>query len=111
MFATVEEAAKAATMLQRFGRVGSITQAGPYGFEVCIAGVGEPFEDWEQVADFLLARQKEPPQEDRPARVDRAEALAYVETARAIVTSCTGDRDQAIIALTYAVEKALGLSR
>jgi hypothetical protein len=60
---------------------------------------------WDELADVLAAGYRSP-REDRRAG-PAAEADAYVRTARAIVASRTGDRDQAIIALTHAIDKLL----
>lgn len=53
MFATVEEAEKAAAMLRRFGNQESWPVPVEDGTVLGI-GHGESIADWEQVADFLL---------------------------------------------------------
>jgi hypothetical protein len=63
MFATVEEAEKAAAMLRRFGGVTGDIYTHPDGLQLN-PGPGERFLwDREDVADYLLARQDDPEEE------------------------------------------------
>lgn len=82
MFATIEEAEKAAAMLRRFGNtdlwvIHAHNQAHALGI-----GHGETICDWEELADYLLARQDDPQgdQTDRRTRL-LTEARTYLDLA------------------------------
>lgn len=80
-FATVEEAAKAAAMLRRFGVYAAEPRKGDDGRWKIDPGVDQAYLwDWEQVADYLLARQ-DAPREDHADKTDRrAGQLAIFRT-------------------------------
>jgi hypothetical protein len=64
MFATVEEAEKAARMLRRFGVWAAEPRRGDDRRWRIDPGVGQAYlADWGQVADYLLARQDDPEDE------------------------------------------------
>jgi hypothetical protein len=109
MFTTTEEAAKAARIVGRItGRRAEVWPDADRGLAVGFADESRAhlgYISWDELADFLAAGYR-PPREDR--RVGPvADADAYVRTARAIVASRNGDRDQAIVALTHAIDKLL----
>jgi hypothetical protein len=109
MFANKAEAERAARAASRItGRRAEVWPEADRGLAVGFADESRAhlgYISWDELADFLAAGYRSP-QEDRRAGLV-AEADAYVETARAIVASRTGDRDQAIVALTHAVDKLL----
>src|SRR4051794_37757769 len=109
MFTTTEEAAKAARIVGRItGRRAEVWPDADRGLAVGFADESRAhpgYISWDELADFLAAGYR-PLGEDRRAG-PVVEADAYVRTARAIVASRNGDRDQAIVALTYAIDKLL----
>jgi hypothetical protein len=109
MFTTTEEAAKAARIVGRItGRKAEVWPDADRGLAVGFADESRShmgYVSWDELADVLAAGYRSPREDRRAGPV--AEADAYVRTARAIVASRTGDRDQAIVALTHAIDKLL----
>jgi hypothetical protein len=100
MFATVEEAEKAAAMLRRFGDKESWIVPSEYG-PVLGIGHGEAITSWEHLADFLLARQ-DAPREDHADRADKrarllAKARDWLRVARVMDPGLPQERTQALI--------------
>jgi hypothetical protein len=112
MFTNRAEAERAARAASRItGRKAEVWPDADRGLAVGFADESRAhlgYISWDELADFLAAGYRPPREDQTDKRAGPvAEADAYVKMARAIVASRNGDRDQAIVALTHAIDKLL----